>query len=157
MPLDGFVAKVKLRDAPFVRDPSPGYLNLRPRGGYKPKGRHCIKAAACPGDTCLSRVARRLAFVLFADSKCLKPGVRRMSWPVAVSLKRFATDFLVFCIEYFTPMGSGLLDYVYQDGSGFYSVMNDRAPSLLPAIRPTRCVQLWAVDLIGRLGRGTRQ
>jgi hypothetical protein len=47
----------------------------------------------------LSRDARRFDFVLFAPSKCRKPGVRRMSLPLAVSLNRFATDFLVFCME----------------------------------------------------------
>lgn len=65
---------------------------------HSPKGRHFMRAAACPGATCLSRVARRLAFVLFAASRWRKPGVRRSIWPVPVILKRFATDFLVFCI-----------------------------------------------------------
>ena len=38
-------------------------------------------------------------FVLFAESKCRKPGVRRISFPVPEILKRLATDFLVFCME----------------------------------------------------------
>lgn len=69
---------------------------LRPQ---RRNGRHCSNGAAWPGATSLSRVARRLDFVLFAPSRCRKPGVRRMSFPRAESLKRFATDFLVFCIK----------------------------------------------------------
>jgi hypothetical protein len=64
----------------------------------RPKGRHRKSIARWPGATSLSRVARRFALVLFAESKWRKPGVRRMSLPVAVSLKRLATDFFVFCI-----------------------------------------------------------
>ena len=64
----------------------------------RPKGRQRFSGAACPGATCLSRLARRFAFVLLALSKCRNPGVRRIILPVAVILKRLATDFLVFCM-----------------------------------------------------------
>jgi hypothetical protein len=68
------------------------------KGTQRPNGRQRFRGAACPGATCLSRLARRFAFVLLALSKCRKPGVRRIILPVAVILKRLATDFLVFCM-----------------------------------------------------------
>src|SRR5208283_5042897 len=63
-----------------------------------PCGRQRIRALAWPGETSLSLVARRFCFVVLAASRCRKPGVRRMSLPRAVNLKRLATDFLVFCM-----------------------------------------------------------
>src|SRR6218665_3526833 len=64
-----------------------------------PKGRQRLSGLAWPGATSLSLEARRFDLVLLAASRWRKPGVRRMSLPVAVSLKRLATDFLVFCIN----------------------------------------------------------
>ena len=72
-----------------------------------PWGRHFISAAAWPGDTSLSFDARRFCLLDLAASRWRKPGVRRMSLPVAVSLKRLATDFLVFCMEMIPPGGAG--------------------------------------------------
>ena len=77
----------------------PDGNTARTRTSYSPKGRHRFSGAACPGATCLSRDARLLDLALLAESRCRKPGVRRMSLPVPVSLKRFATDFFVFCIR----------------------------------------------------------
>src|SRR5882724_6073226 len=67
--------------------------------GQRPNGRQRLSGLAWPSATSLSREARRLDFVLFAASRWRKPGVRRTSLPVEVSLKRLATDFLVFCME----------------------------------------------------------
>jgi len=49
-------------------------------------------------ETSLSFEARRFCLFVFAESRWRKPGVRRISFPRAESLKRFATDFLVFCM-----------------------------------------------------------
>ena len=74
-------------------------VGIQAQSAYLRNGRHCIKAAAWPGATSLSREARRFDFVLLALSRCRNPGVRRIIFPVAVSLNRLATDFFVFCIE----------------------------------------------------------
>jgi len=60
-----------------------------------------MRTAAWPDDTFWSRVARRLALVLFERSRCRKPGVRRKSKPVEVILNRLATEWLVFCMAAF--------------------------------------------------------
>ena len=72
----------------------PGRVN------YKPNGRQRFSGAAWPGATCLSFEARRLDLVLLYASRWRNPGVRRISFPVAVSLNRLATDFFVFCIVF---------------------------------------------------------
>ena len=53
----------------------------------------------CPGATSLSLEERRFDFALLAARRWRKPGVRRMSLPVPLILKRLATDFLVFCMK----------------------------------------------------------
>ena len=57
-----------------------------------------LTIAATPAEACLSCPIVRLYFTLFALSRWRLPGLRRSTLPDAVILKRFAIDFLVFCI-----------------------------------------------------------
>ena len=57
-----------------------------------------LTIAATPAEACLSCPIVRLCFTLFALSRWRLPGLRRSTLPDAVILKRFAIDFLVFCI-----------------------------------------------------------
>ena len=70
-----------------------------------PDGSVFIRAFPIPGATSLSFPFLRFCLVDLLDIIWRWPGERRKSLPVPVILKRFATDFLVFCLLQF--MGTG--------------------------------------------------
>ena len=59
-----------------------------------------MRSAWRPADTDLSLLRLRFCLVVFWCRWCRIPGERRISLPVPVSLKRFAMDFLVFCMTF---------------------------------------------------------
>jgi hypothetical protein len=69
---------------------------VRSKNARYPNGRHSFTRATIVECTWADLPSRRLRFELFEDARCRRPGLRRRIFPVAVILKRFATDFFVF-------------------------------------------------------------